>query len=142
MSLMQQPLRLAHWPWHSYDFDFTSLNLALPHLVSPEGGENFWRTDFVYGDPPSVAEIGAVTMRYEGRERRNGKSVRRYALGGPGPRNLEGTWWADARSGLLVEYELPVGDEPGYDDVRLRLQSSRILSASQWEEFQRSAIGE
>jgi hypothetical protein len=142
MSLMAQPISLGHWPWHSYDFDFTSLNLCLPHLVSPEDAVTFWRTDFVYGDPPSVAEIGAVTMRYEGRERRNGKSVRRYSIGGPGLGGLAGTWWADAHSGLLVEYELPLGDEPGYRDVRLRLESSRVLSPTQWATFKRRAVGD
>lgn len=142
MSLMPGPMRISHWPWHSYDFDFTSLNLSLPHLVDPEGTVRFWRTDFVYGDQPTVAELGEVTMRFEARERRRGVDVRRYSIGGPGLGNQSGTWWADARTGLLVEYELPVGDEPGYDDVRLRLESSRKLGAAEWAAFKRRAVGE
>src|SRR5689334_12985589 len=35
MSLMPEPLKLHHWPWHSYDFDFTSLTLTLPHRIHP-----------------------------------------------------------------------------------------------------------
>jgi len=142
MSLMPGPITLSHWPWHSYDFDFTSLNLTLPHLVDSRGSFSFWRTDFVYADPPSVAELGEVTLRYEGAERRAGRKVRRYAIGGPGLQGLGGTWWADARSGLLVEYELPIGDEPGYRDVHVTLQSSRPLDAAQWEAFKRQAVGE
>lgn len=142
MSLMQAPLRISHWPWHSYDFDFTSLNLSLPHLVNPEGVVRFWRTDFVYGDKPTVAELGEVTMRFEARERRQGVDVRRYSIGGPGLKDQSGTWLADARTGLLVEYELPIGDEPGYADVRLRLESSGRLDAAAWESFKRRAIGE
>jgi len=43
---------------------------------------------------------------------------------------------------LLVEYQLPVGDEPGYRDVRMKLDSTRKLDAGQWEAFKRRAIGE
>ena len=70
MSLMSQPLTITHFPWHSYDFDFTSLNLTLPHLVDPQGTVVFWRTDFVYADPPQVAELGELSLRFEKRERR------------------------------------------------------------------------
>jgi hypothetical protein len=142
MSLMAKPITLTHWPWHSYDFDFTSVNLTLPQAVNPEGTLRFWRTDFVFADRPVVAELGEVTMSFEARERRNGAEVRRYSIGGPGLENSSGTWWADARTGLLVEYELPIGDEPGYASVRLKFESSRKLGAGQWEEFKRRAVGD
>lgn len=141
MSLMTEPLRISHWPWHSYDFDFTSLNFTLPHLLNPEDGLSVWRTDFVYADPPAVAELGAVELKFEKLERRDGRRLRRYSIGGPGLGNLAGTWWSDARTGLLVEYELPIGDEPGYRDVRLRLESTEKLGAAQWEAFKRQAVG-
>lgn len=141
MSLMKAPITLTHWPWHSYDFDFTSLNLTLPHLVDPEGTLSFWRTDFVYSDSPQVAELGEVRLRFEKKEQRHGRAVRRYTIGGPGLQGLDGSWWADARSGLLVEYELPIGDEPGYRDVRMTVDSTLELSAGQWEAFKQKAVG-
>ncbi len=142
MSLMSEPLRISHWPWHSYDFDFTSLNLTLPHLSKPERGLSIWRTDFVYADPPTVAELGAVELKFVKVERRDGRRLRRYSIGGPGLENQDGTWWSDARSGLLVEYELPVGDEPGYDDVRLKLDSTEKADSAQWDAFKRKAVGD
>ncbi len=142
MSLMSEPLTLTHWPWHSYDFDFTSLSLSLPHLVDPDGTFQFWRTDFVYADPPRVAEIGELSLRFEKRERRQGRSQRRYSLGGAGLQGATGTWWSDAREGWLVEFELPVGDEPGYRDVRVRLESTREITAADWQAFKRSAVGD
>ena len=142
MSMMPGPITITHWPWHSYDFDFTSLNLTLPHLVRPEAGLSFWRTDFVYGDAPKVAELGEVTLRFEKLERRDGRRVRRYAIGGPGLDGASGTWWADADSGLLVEFELPVGDEPGYRDVHMKLAGAEALDAAQWTAFKRAAVGE
>lgn len=142
MSLMSEPLQLGHWPWHSYDFDFTSLNLTLPHLLKPRRGLSIWRTDFVYTDPPKVAELGTVELRFEKLERRDGRRLRRYSIGGPGLQDLAGTWWSDARTGLLVEYELPIGDEPGYRDVRLKLESTEKLDAARWEAFKRQAVGD
>jgi len=141
MSLMSRPLTVTHWPWHSYDFDFTSLNLALPHLLKPEGTFSFWRTDFVYADPPSVRELGEVTLKFEKRERHRGRKARRYTLGGAGLQGKTGTWWSDARTGLLLEFELPVGDEPGYDDVRMTLDSIGRLDAAEWDAFKRRAVG-
>jgi hypothetical protein len=135
MSLMSEPVKITHWPWHSFDFDFTSLNLTLPHLREPEGSFALWRTDFVYEDPPRVAELGEVRLEFEGYERRGGKRARRYAIGGAGLADRTGTWWADAETGLLIEYEIPVGDEPGYDDVRLKLRGIERMSPGQWEEF-------
>lgn len=51
------------------------------------------------------------------------------------------TWWTDSRTGLLVEYEISEGDEPGYDNVRLRLSGEQRLPLEQWEEFKRTAVG-
>ena len=81
------------------------------------------------------------SLRFEGRENRAGKSVRRYSIGGAGLQGTQGTWWADRRTGLLVEYEIPVGDEPGYDNVRLKLTGTEKMSAQRWEEFKRHAVG-
>lgn len=140
-SLTPSPITLGHWPWHSYDFDFTSLSLTLPHLLDPAAGLSFWRTDYVYGDTPRVAELGEVTLRFEKNEQRNGRSVRRYSIGGPGLEGKYGTWWSDARSGMLVAFELPVGDEPGYQDVRVTLQSEGAMTRPRWDDFKRRAIG-
>jgi hypothetical protein len=140
MSLMERPVPLHHWPWHSYDFDFTSLNLALPHRRSPRAELSFWRTDFVYGDPPTVAELGELRLTYQGRDRRDGRAAWRYTLGGAGLEGHQGSWWVDRRSGLTLAFELPVGDEPGYRDVRLRLLSIEPMTPEGWESFKASAI--
>jgi hypothetical protein len=134
-SFKAEPVSIHHWPWHSYDFDFTSLNFTLPHWTAPETQLQFWRTDYVYGESPDVRELGPVTLKFEATERHAGKSTRRYSIGGPGLEHNQGQWWADARTGLLVEYRIPIGDEPGYDNVRLRLDSTQKMSAEEWEQF-------
>lgn len=139
MSLMPEPITLHHWPWHSYDFDFTSLTLTLPHRVDPRRELRFWRTDFVYADPPTVAELGEVSLRYVGRERRHGVKAWRYSVGGPGLQGTSGDWWVDSRTGLTLEYQLPVGDEPGYADVWLKLKSTEAMTPDEWAAFKLGA---
>lgn len=71
-------VRIAAWPWHSYDFDFASLNLALPHLRQPEQRVEFGRADIVrIGDGAEFQDLGALSLAYEGRETRQGAAVRR-----------------------------------------------------------------
>jgi hypothetical protein len=139
MSLMNHPVKVSHWPWHSYDFDFASLSLVMTQLRDPRADFSFWRTDYVYGDSPSVGELGEVKMHFERQAQRNGRKAWRYSIGGPGLGNQQGIWWSDRLTGLLVEYELPVGDEPGYPDVRLKLSGVERMSAAQWDSFKNQA---
>jgi hypothetical protein len=81
-----------------------------------------------------------VKLKFEGYEQRGGKRARRYAIGGAGLAGHTGTWWADAKTGLLIEYEIPVGDEPGYDDVRLSLARLEKMTPSQWEVFKLRSV--
>jgi hypothetical protein len=140
MSLMPQPLTLRHWPWHSYDFDFTSLTLTLPHRIDPMRDLTFWRTDFVYSDPPVVAELGALTLRYLRREWHDGVATWRYALSGDGFGGKAGDWWVDRGTGLTVEYRLPLGDEPGYDNVLFKLESRLAMTLAEWQAFKSQAV--
>jgi hypothetical protein len=135
-------VKIARWPWHSYDFDFVSLGLTLPHLIDPEADFIFWRTDVVFaGEGMDFAEIGGVRMHFEAEELRDDRKVRRYAIGGAGLGHQYGKLWTDVRSGAMVEYQIPIGDEPGYRDVRVRLERTETMSPSQWESFKRAKIG-
>jgi hypothetical protein len=136
------PLRISLWPWHSYDFDFASLGAILPHLVNPEADFTFGRTDFVQEEGKvRFAELGPVHLRFEARERRGEIATRRYRLEGPGLSNTAGTLWADAAEGHLVEFELPIPDEPGFADGRLRLVEVVAMNQDAWESFKHSRLG-
>lgn len=134
-----QLIPIHHWPWHSFDFDFASLNLALPHLRRPEEPWTFGRSDVTYqstGAP--FADFGLVEVRFVNREQRDGRAVRRYELRGPGVQDQQGTLWVALDDGHLMEFEMPFPDEPGYRDVRLRLNSTGLLSLAEWEDFKRT----
>ena len=138
-----KPVTVDRWPWHSYDFDFASLGLVLPHLREPGADVIFWRTDVVFvGEGAQFAQIGGVRVHFEALERRDGRDVRRYSIGGAGLKHLYGKLWTDARTGLLVEYQIPLGDEPGYKDVHLRLERTEPMTRPQWETFKKNRIGE
>jgi hypothetical protein len=137
------PLRISRWPWHSYDFDFASLGAILPHLRNPEAELVFGRADFLQEDGKvRFAETGAVFLRYEGRERRGAAATRRYRIEGPGLSDAKGSLWADAARGHLVEFELPIPDEPGFVDGRLRLLETSTMTQAEWETFKRARLGE
>jgi hypothetical protein len=42
----------------------------------------------------------------------------------------------------MAEYQIPVGDEPGYPDVHVQLDRVETMSTSQWASFKRTKIGE
>lgn len=136
-------VRIHHWPWHSYDFDFASLGLVLPHWTDPRGQLSFWRTDTVFaGDEPGFEEIGEVKLSFQGVELRSGRETRRYVIAGKGLADTSGLLWTDAASGLIVEYRIPIPDEPGYTDGKLELLGMEPMTAQLWEQYKkRKAAG-
>lgn len=129
------------WPWHSYDFDFASLGLAMPHLVAPEAAFRFERADITYAEEgPPFADLGSVDVLFLGQQERAGQRTRAYRLEGPGIGNRPGTLWAAVEGGHLVELEMPFPDEPGYTDVRIRLGGVRSLTAEEWARYKRERI--
>ena len=139
VSFLDQPIPLTHALWHSYDFDFTSLSLAMTMLRNPKSSFEIWRSDAVF-EPMGFAEMGAVTLAYQASEEHLGRATRRYSIGGPGLRDTTGTWWADAKTGTLVAYEIPIPDEPGYKDVRFELRNVVRMNAREWEAHKQTTL--
>jgi hypothetical protein len=81
-------------------------------------------------------------LRFAGREQRAGVPSRRYTIGGPGLEHATGMLWTDARTGWKLEYQLPVPDEPGFRDGRLRLERTETMTATEWAAYKRKHVGE
>lgn len=134
-------LPVRGWPWHSYDFDFASLNVSFADLVRPEAPFSFQRADIVYSESwPPFADMGPVTVRFVRREQRSGLEVRLYELDGAGLGDRVGRMWVSVTGSYVVEYEFPFPDEPGYTDVRLQLDRIRRANAAEWEELKRTRV--
>jgi len=128
---------LERFPWHSYDFDFASLNVALRFLTAPEG-----ETEFGVVDPaevegrPTVLAKGSVFLSYERRERHAGLDCRRYTIDGPGLEERGGTLWAAAGEEVfLAGFEIALPDEPGMASGQLLWRENATLTAPEWERF-------
>jgi hypothetical protein len=140
VSFMPAPVPLTHTLWHSYDFDFTSLSLTIPMLRDSPRAFTFWRSDILFEPELKFAEIGEVRLEYQAEEVRQGRRSRRFSIGGPGLGHAVGTWWSDALTGLLVEFAIPIPDEPGYDSVRMVLLETSHLNIAEWESYKKSVI--
>jgi len=81
----QHAVTIGNYPRHSYDLDFASLNITLPHYLDPLAPFSFGIADFVtagYPDPhrlnsyieqaPSFAFKGLVTVDFVSEEERHG----------------------------------------------------------------------
>ena len=125
------------FPWHSYDFDFASLNVALRYLADPEGAVEFGIVDPVHGPGgPRLGWKGRVTLGYLGAEERAGLECRRYELDGPGLEHRGGAVWvAKGEDVFLVAFEIDLPDEPGMSSGRLEWMESEDWGVEEWEEF-------
>ncbi|MEO8449411.1 MAG: hypothetical protein ABI647_06455 [Gemmatimonadota bacterium] len=123
-------------PWHSYDFDFASLNVVFRHLIRPDGAFAITLVDPTYQDGgPFMADKGMVDVRYVGTEQRDTVATKKYRIDGPGLSNRGGFIWIDATRGHLVEFEIHIGDEPGYDTGRMRLLDAQKMDRAAWDAF-------
>jgi hypothetical protein len=126
---------LPGFPWHSYDFDCASLNVALRFLTEPEGEVELEIVDPVQdADPPRLVAKGKVTLAYEADERRGELDCRRYVLDGPGLEDRGGTLWvAKSDDPHLVAFELDLPDEPGMSSGKLEWLRTETLTSEEWQ---------
>ncbi len=134
-------VEITRWPWHSYDFDFASLNYFWRHLVDAEAPVTVGISDFVpSGGSFEFKEKGPVQIEYLGRETRLGRACRHYRIDGPGLENRGGEFWASVEGGYWVEYMIDLPDESGFDSGRLRLERVERASPEQWQAFKREKL--
>ena len=138
----QETVQLRHWPWHSYDFDFASLSASMRHLIDPESTFRIGIADLaMVSDTLRFVDKGTVTIEYLGREDRYGFASRKYAIDGEGLANRGGHLWVDADQGYIVDYEIDLPDEPGYESGKLRLIARESMDPEKWPEFKGEKLG-
>jgi len=125
------------WPWHSYDFDLASLNVALRFRTDPEDVLLFGVAD-VMQRAGSVEFVfrGEVELAYVEDEEREGRPCRKYTIEGPGFEFRGGQLWAakDA-GGHFVDFEIDLPDEPGMTSGKLTLLEEERMTPEEWERF-------
>lgn len=133
-------VRLQHFPWHSYDFDFASLGIVMTQKISTASTIEFMIAD-IAGEAkgPVFKEIGKVSMREEEKEEKFGSLCQRYHIDGPGLDDRGGKIWFD-NQGRLVGFEIQKPDEPGFVSYKLRRIEVIKLSAAEWESFKKQKL--
>lgn len=128
---------LEQFPWHSYDFDFSSLNVALRFLTDPDGETELAIVDPMQGPRgPELVAKGPVVLAYADREDRAGLPCRRYVIDGPGLEDRGGSMWVSSGDEVfLVAFEIDLPDEPGMSSGRLEWLRNETMSAGEWEAF-------
>jgi hypothetical protein len=128
------PTEIRNWPAHSYDFDFGSLNLTLAHVIDAKKPFTVTVADFAMKDgKPAFVEKGPIELAYEGEEKRQDVRSRRYRIDGPGLENRGGKMWVDARRNHVVDYEIAIPDEEGFNSVKLALKSFESMTPDAWQ---------
>jgi len=132
---------LAHFPWHSYDFDFASLGMMMTQKKSPTSPFEFMICDIVRTTTgPVFGEVGKVRLEWQKEERKFDQLCQRYRIDGPGLDHKGGEIWFDQK-GRLVGYEIQKPDEPGYESGKLRRVEVKTITNQEWEVFKRKKLG-
>jgi hypothetical protein len=106
-------------PWRVYDFDFADMAAHPPGAIGA-------RADFAFDLPLilgtddgfAFSNRGRLHLKGATRARRFGAPAIRYRASGAAG---NGSFWFDARSGVLLEARLPLANHSEYRDFRLRL---------------------
>lgn len=131
---------IENWPWHSYDFDFASLNLVFRFLVDPDAAFTIGIAD-LDRETGRFVDKGPVRIERAGNEARQGTDCRVYRIDGEGLENRGGKIWVSRDTHLIVDYEIDLPDEPGFTDGKLTLIDVETMSPSRWAEFKTAGVG-
>jgi len=125
-----------HVPVHLYNFDFASLNFALPHLADPKGSFTVGVADPTFAETgPLVEYKGEVTVSYLIEEKRNGVGARKYRVDGAGLRNRGGLIWVNRKHGWIEDMEIALPDNPEWTSFKFKLLRVGRMTRAQWEKF-------
>ena len=125
-----------HVPVHLYNFDFASLNFALPHLADPKGSFTVGVADPTFSETGPLAEYkGEVTVSYLGDEKRNNVAVRKYRIDGAGLQNRGGLIWVNRKHGWVEDAEIALPDNPDWTSFKFKLLRVERMTRAKWDKF-------
>jgi hypothetical protein len=141
------PARVGYYPFHVYNFDFTSFNFVFRHLVDPEQSFEIGVVDPDWKRilSPEFKLVGVqrgifvfrgrAQIDYVGDEPCNGAECRKYRINGPGMADQEGFIWVDRDAGHFVRFEHPLPDNPAWNSFKLELEGIEHFTEPEWQKF-------
>ena len=128
--------QIPYLPFHVYNFDLTSLNIAMAHLVNQEGKFTIGIADPNFGESgPLFLYRGEAQIEFVATEERNGVPCRKYKIDGPGLENRGGFMWVDKTKSHFVDLETDLPDNPNWKNFKLKLDRTEQMSQEQWGAF-------
>lgn len=133
---VQDTMQIDFFPWHSYDFDFASLNLIWPHLKTIKSNFTINIADVVVSEgKPQFVNKGLVEIIYQGEEKHNGVECLKYAIDGPGLENRGGVIWLSKTGQYFVEYLIDLPDESSFKNMKFSFNTIEKMETKEWETF-------
>lgn len=132
---LRQSLGIDHVPWHLYDFDLASLNVALQHRKDPRAGFSFGMALVWPDDAPQnfLRYLGRVDATFVKEETRGGRAALRFDVAGPALGAKGGPLWIDAKEGHIVDAEWGLPNHSEHKDFKLRLTGVSDGGRQEWE---------
>lgn len=123
-------------PFHVYNFDLTSLNFMMRHLVNPEGRFKVGIADPNFTEQgPLFVYRGEVEIKYVSEEEHDGVLCRRYDIDGSGVLNRGGSIWVRKDGEYFQEVIMDLPDNPSWQSFRLTLKNVEPMSSDSWQKF-------
>lgn len=139
MNRATEYVAIPFLPFHVYNFDFSSLNFAFPHLIDPRKPFKVGVSDPTFREEgPAFHYRGEVDVVYVSDEVRDGVACRKYRIDGPGLENKGGTIWVNQRSGYFHDVEIMLADNPDWETFKFKLQKVEPMNPGQWEAFMKA----
>lgn len=127
---------IKHLPFHVYNFDLGSLNIAFRHLIDPRGSFVIGIADPTFQEQgPLFKYRGEVTVAYAGDELRQAVRCRKYKIDGAGLENRGGHIWVNKSKGYIEDMEISLPDNPDWQSFKFRLTGVQQMSREKWEAF-------
>jgi len=123
-------------PFHVYNFDLTSLNFAMRHLIQPQAGFTIGLADPNFAqEGPLFFYRGEVDVIFAGEEQHNGVSCRKYKIDGEALNNRGGFIWVNKAKEYIEEAQLQLPDNPNWESFKLVLTKVEKMTPVQWKNF-------
>ena len=128
-------------PFHVYNFDFSSLNFAFRHLISPKESFTIGIADPTFKETGPVFEYrGEASVSYVGEETRDGVPCLKYKVDGAGLSNRGGFIWVDKKGEFFRDMEIQLPDNPEWQSFKFKLIKVEQMTRNQWEAFMKEQL--
>ncbi|HRI66792.1 MAG TPA: hypothetical protein PK156_21245 [Polyangium sp.] len=130
---------IEHIPFHFYQFDLASLNVAFRQLADPTKPFDVGIVNPTFSETGAALEYrGIVTITFEKEERRFELPCRRYRIEGPGVKNQGGTIWVERNEGHIIDIEIKNPNHPDWVSFKLKFVGKETMTPTEWQTFMRS----